>query len=157
MFVFLALVNGALTVMSRVTNAALAVRVGSLRGAFVNHLVGTLCAGLLLLAGLRTGLLRFDGIPLVYFSGGCLGVLVVAASNYAVQHAGVVVFSVLLLTFQLLASAAIDHWGLMGGQVVPLTVSRACGLALVIVGALLVVSDRAQLRQTPPPAEGRDA
>lgn len=142
MFILLALVNGTITVLSRIVNAALAARVGSLRGSLVNHAVGLGFAGLLLIAGLRTGTFQWEGIPLVYFVGGCLGVLVVAASNYAVQHIGAVLFSVLLLAFQLLTSAVIDHFGLMGGDTIPLTGPRALGLVLLVVGAVLVITDR---------------
>ena len=146
MFVLLALVNGTITVISRIVNAALAIRVGSLRGSLVNHAVGSAFAGLLLVAGLRTGVLQWGGVPLIYFAGGCLGVLIVAISNYAVQHAGAAVFSVLLLTFHLLGSALIDHFGLMGGAVIPITIPRVIGLALIIVGASLVVTERADAR-----------
>ena len=146
MYIFLALTTGAIIVASRVANAALAVRVGSMRSSFVNHLAGTLFAGLLLVVGLRTGVLQWSGIPLVYFLGGALGVLVVAASNYAVQHAGAVVFAVLILTFQLMTSAAIDHFGWMGAAVIPMTLARAAGLVLIVGGAALVVPDRAARR-----------
>lgn len=158
MYILLALTNGAITVMSRVVNAALATRVGNLEGSFVNHLVGALFAGGLLLVGIRTGVLHLTGIPLIYFSGGCLGVLVVAASNYAVQEAGVVLFSVLLLTFQLLTSAVIDHFGLVGGDVIPLTGPRVLGLVLLLVGAVLVVTDRTRrTEQAPLPSRTAEA
>ena len=153
MYILLALTTGAITVASRVVNAALATRVGSMRSSFVNHLAGTLFAGLLLAVGVRTGVLRWSGIPLVYFIGGSLGVLIVAASNYAVQHAGAVVFAVLILTVQLMTSAGIDHFGWMGGDVIPMTIERGVGLALIIGGAVLVVTDRAARR----PAEAASA
>ena len=146
MYILLALTTGAITVASRIANAALATRVGNMRSSFVNHLAGTLFAGLLLAVGVRTGVLRWSGIPLLYFLGGSLGVLVVAASNYAVQHAGAVVFAVLILTFQLITSAGIDHFGWMGGDVIPMTIERGMGLALIIGGAVLVVTDRAARR-----------
>ncbi|PSQ84308.1 MAG: hypothetical protein BRD40_01315 [Bacteroidetes bacterium QS_1_65_9] len=114
LFVFLAAANGLMTVLSRMVNAALGSAVGSLRGSFVNHTVGTLTAGALLLAGLRMGAFRLTGIPWIYFIGGCLGVLVVAASNYAVRHVGAALFATLLLTGQLFTSAVIDHFGLLG-------------------------------------------
>ncbi len=153
MYILLALTTGAITVASRIANAALASRVGSMRSSFVNHLAGTLFAGVLLAVGVRTGVLRWSGIPLVYFLGGSLGVLVVAASNYAVQYAGTVVFAVLILTFQLITSAGIDHFGWMGGEVIPMTIERGVGLALIIGGAVLVVTDRVARR----PADGASA
>jgi len=157
MYILLALTTGAITVASRIVNAALATRVGNMRSSFVNHLAGALFAGLLLAVGVRTGVLRWSGIPLVYFLGGSLGVLIVAASNYAVQYAGAVVFAVLILTFQLITSAAIDHFGWMGGEVIPMTVERGVGLALIIGGAVLVVTDRAARRPADAASASRDA
>jgi transporter family-2 protein len=144
MFVLLALINGGLTVLSRVVNAVLSDRIGSMGGSLVNHAVGGAAAGLLLLAGVGTGTLRLAGVPWWQFAGGCLGVLVVAASNYAVRHAGAALFAVLLLLFQLVTSAVIDHWGLLGQPPMPITPLRLLGLVLLGTGAVLVVTDREQ-------------
>ena len=145
LFTLLAAANGLLTVMSRIVNASLGAAVGSLHGSFVNHLVGTLGAGALLLVGWRTGLFELASVPLVYFIGGCLGVLVVAASNYAVRRIGTALFAVLLLTGQLFTSAAIDHYSLMGEMRVLMTPPKLAGLFLLLLGALLVLTDRSNL------------
>ncbi len=142
MFVLLAFTNGLFAVLARVVNAALSDHVGSLRGSLVNHTVGLAVVGILLLGGLGTGVVRVMGIAPVYLSGGVLGVLVVAASNYAVRHAGSTLFAVLVLTFQLIGSALIDHFGWLGQSPIALSWSRMLGLGLLIVGAVLVVTDR---------------
>ena len=128
--------------LSRVVNAVLSDRVGSLRGSFVNHAVGWIGSGLLLAFGVGTGMLHLGGVSWLYLSGGCLGVLVVAASNYAVRHIGTALFSVLLLTFQLVTSAVIDHFALLGQEMVPITPVRLVGLALLALGAALVLTDQ---------------
>ena len=142
MFFLLALTNGLLAVLSRVVNAALSDHVGSLRGSLVNHAVGFAAVAGLVLAGVGTGTIRLSGIAPVYLSGGVLGVLVVAASNYAVRHAGAALFAVLILTFQLIGSALIDHFGWLGQTPITLSWTRMLGLGLLIVGAVLVVTDR---------------
>lgn len=142
MFFFLAFTNGLLTVLARVVNAALSDHVGSLQGSLVNHFVGLAVVGTLLLIGVRSGTISVAGVAPVYLSGGILGVLVVAASNYAVRHAGAVLFAVLLLAFQLVGSALIDHFGWFGQSPIVLSWTRVLGLALLIAGAVLVVTDR---------------
>lgn len=142
MFIILAVANGGLTVLSRVVNAVLSDRVGSLRGSLINHAVGWFGTGLLLTFSLSTGTLHLGEVPWFYLSGGCLGVLVVAASNYAVRHIGTALFSVLLLTFQLITSAVIDHFALLGQKMVPLTAARVVGLVLLAFGAALVLTDQ---------------
>jgi transporter family-2 protein len=104
--------------------------------------VGLFVVAAVLLLGLGSGAVRVTGIPLVYLSGGIFGVLVVAASNYAVRHAGAVLFSVLVLAFQLIGSALIDHFGWLGQTPISLSWTRVLGLGLLIVGAVLVVTDQ---------------
>lgn len=142
MFVLLAFTNGLFTVLARVVNAALSDHVGSLRGSLVNHAVGLAVVGAVLLGGVGSGAVRVTGIAPVYLSGGVLGVLVVAASNYAVRHAGSTLFAVLILTFQLIGSALIDHFGWLGQSPIALSWTRMLGLGLLVVGAVLVVTDR---------------
>ena len=142
MFSLLAIANGLLAVWARVVNARLSDYVGDLRGSLVNHAVGLFVVAALLLFGVGSGAVRVTGIPLVYLSGGIFGVLVVAASNYAVRHAGAVLFSVLVLAFQLIGSALIDHFGWLGQAPIALSWTRGAGLVLLIVGAVIVVTDQ---------------
>ena len=128
--------------LSRVVNAALSDHVGSLRGSLVNHGVGLALVAGLLAVGVGQGTVQVGGVPPLYLTGGILGVMVVAASNYAVRHAGAVLFSVLVLAFQLVGSALIDHFGWLGQAPIPLSPSRLLGLVLLILGAVLVVTDQ---------------
>lgn len=159
MFFILAFTNGLLAVFARIVNASLSDHIGSLRGSLVNHAVGCAFVGLIILAGVGTGTIRVDGIPPVYLSGGVLGVLVVAASNYAVRHAGTALFAVLILTFQLIGSALIDHFGWLGQSPIVLSWTRVLGLSLLVAGATLVVTDRDAIEPPPkdPPSEKKRA
>lgn len=146
MFFILGIINGALTALSRAINAALGARVGELKGSFVSHAVGSLTAGFLVLGvalgGVGTGQLSLGDVPVLYLSGGCAGVLVVAAGNYAAARIGVTLLAMLMLTFQLATSAFIDHFGWLEAQVVPITPQRGLGLLLLAAGALIVLTER---------------
>jgi poly(3-hydroxybutyrate) depolymerase len=85
MFALLALTNGLLAVLSRVVNASLSDHVGSRRGSLVNHAVGLVVVAGLILAGVGSGTVRVTGVAPADPCGDVLGVLVVAASNYAVR------------------------------------------------------------------------
>jgi dienelactone hydrolase len=85
MFALLALTNGLLAVLSRVVNASLSDHVGSRRGSLVNHAVGLVVVAGLILAGVGNGTVRVTGVAPADPCGDVLGVLVVAASNYAVR------------------------------------------------------------------------
>lgn len=149
MVFLLAAFNGVLSALSRVVNAALGTYVGSLESSWINHVVGTAFAGLLLLGGLSTGPLQWGGLAWYYWIGGCFGVGVVAASNYAVARIGAVLFGMIVLAIQLATSAGLDHYGVLGGDPIPLTGMRLGGLGLLVAGALLTLTDRG--RKTPRP------
>ncbi|PEN12591.1 hypothetical protein CRI94_13820 [Longibacter salinarum] len=142
MFYLLALLNGVIGSLSRLVNASLATFAGSLRGSLVNHIVGTIVAGVLLLIGVRTGVIAFGGLPWYYWIGGCMGVFVVAASNYAVPRIGAVLLGMILLAAQLLTSAGLDHFGLLGGAPIELSWMRLLGLLILLTGAALTLTER---------------
>ncbi|HHP7237410.1 DMT family transporter [Longibacter sp.] len=144
---FLALLNGVIGSLSRLVNASLAVFAGSLRGSLINHIVGTVVAGGLLAVGLRTGILQLGGLPWYYWVGGCMGVFVVAASNYAVPRIGAVLLGMLLLAAQLITSAGLDHFGLLGGSPIALSWTRIAGLVLVLTGAAVTMTERRRSRE----------
>jgi transporter family-2 protein len=140
MYVLLAIANGLMAVSSRIANAALSGRIGSLAGSLVNHAVGALVSGALLAAGLGAGEVHLAGAPWWAWTGGVLGVLVVGASNAAVRAAGATLFGVVLVAGQLATSAVIDHFGLLGQSPIAVTPARALGLVLLAVGAALVAT-----------------
>ncbi len=146
MFYILAFCNGIVGALSRLVNASLATYTGSLSGSFINHVVGTAVAGGLLVAGVRTGVLQWGGLAWYYWIGGCMGVFVVAASNYAVPRIGAVLLGMLLLAAQLIASAGLDHFGLLGGSPIELSWTRVLGLAVLLAGAALTTTARSQAR-----------
>ncbi len=144
MMIFFAIIAGGLTTLTRQINAALSADVGSFPGSLINHIVGVIFAGLVLLLGLRSGHLHVAGIPWVYFCGGILGMFIVAAINSAVRVAGALTVSILMVTTQLLGSAIIDQWGLLGGAVRVITPLQVVGLALLVVG-VIVAKERAEV------------
>lgn len=141
-FSLLAFVNGGLLMLSQLLNAGLGLRIGPFGGSFINHLAGALFGGLLLIVGLGAGHFIFSGIPFLYFLGGCIGVFIVALFNYSVPRVGAAFMSVLWTSAQLLVSSLIDHFGWLGGEIIPLTVTRFMGIGLLMVGASLVFSGR---------------
>lgn len=75
--------------------------------------------------------------PKQLFLGGVLIAFYVLSITYIAPQFGVgnAVFFVLL--GQLVAAGAIDHFGLFGSRVTPLTFSRASGIALMAAGVAL--------------------
>jgi transporter family-2 protein len=98
-------------------------------------------ATILLLVLLRPGSGSFAALaqtPRWALLGGILGVLILAATVVAVPRIGVAATTGGIVAGQVIASAVIDRFGLLGVAVRPLTPGRIAGLALVLLAVALV-------------------
>lgn len=116
-------------------NAALGVRIGSpAAAALVLFCVALLATAV---ATLVTGPKALAAVPLAprhLFLGGLFVAFYVLSITYIAPHFGIgnAVFFVLL--GQLISAAAIDHFGLFGARVSPLSLTRATGIAVMALG-----------------------
>jgi transporter family-2 protein len=119
-------------------NAQLGLRLGSPAAAatclFAVAFTSTL---VMLLAAGPTAITGALAAPKHLFLAGCLVAFYVLSITWVAPKFGVgnAIFFVLL--GQLFSAAAIDHFGLMGARISPLTLSRAAGIALMALGVLL--------------------
>ena len=119
-------------------NAALGQRIGSPAVAALCLFLVALAATGLVVAVTGAGAARaLAGQPKHLFLGGLLVAYYVLSVTTIAPRFGVgnAVFFVLL--GQLLAAAVIDHFGLFGARVSPLSPTRAAGIALMAAGVLL--------------------
>ena len=85
----------------------------------------------------------FDGFgraihqPWWMLIGGVMGLLIVFTVTFAGPRIGVAATVGILIAGQLAAGAAIDRWGLLGSDRIPLHWPRLLGLALLAGGAAL--------------------
>lgn len=119
-------------------NASLGQNIGSPMAAGVVLFVVAFAAALALC--LMTGpqpLALVSGAPKHLLLAGLLVAFYVLSITHVAPHFGVgnAVFFVLL--GQLVSAAAIDHYGLFGAQVSPLSLARAGGIALMAAGVWL--------------------
>lgn len=119
-------------------NAALGARIGSPAVAALCLFVVAFTTTLLVVLATGTSAIRLLAEqPRHLFLGGVLVAFYVLSITYVAPHFGVgnAVFFVLL--GQLVAAAAIDHWGLFGARETTLSLTRAGGIALMAAGIAL--------------------
>ena len=107
---------------------------------FVSYFVGVVCMALLALA-LRDPVPAAGiavRIPWWAWSGGLFGVVFIGLAILLVPHLGAATFIALLVTGQMLASVAFDHFGWLGLAQRPVDVPRLIGVALLIGGVVLI-------------------
>ena len=119
-------------------NAGLGRHVGSpAAAATVLFVVAFLVSVAVAMATGPHALARFASAPKHWFLAGALIAFYVLTITYIAPHFGVgnAVFFVLL--GQLISAAAIDHFGLFGANVSPISLTRAGGIAVMAVGVWL--------------------
>lgn len=119
-------------------NASLGARIGSpAAAAFVLFIIALITAGIVTLATGTAPLKAVPAQPKYLLLGGVFVATYVLSITYIAPHFGVgnAVFFVLL--GQMVAAAVIDHFGLFGATLTPLSVTRAAGIAVMAAGLAL--------------------
>jgi len=131
---------GGLIALQAPINAGLGRATGSLAAAFVSFLIGTIALGaIVVLSGKAGGLDSAFDLRWYYLAGGLLGAVYVTNALIAIDVIGAGGVAALTVTGQLVASLAIDRFGLFGLDQVSLGPERIVGVGFLLVGTVLVV------------------
>jgi transporter family-2 protein len=108
--------------------------------AAISFLIGTLVlSGYLLLSRLPLPDWRSAaGQPWWLWSGGALGAFFVAVTIYLAPRIGATSMLAWMLAGQMLAALALDHYGVLGYPLHPLSPGRIAGVLMLVGGALMV-------------------
>lgn len=137
----LAFSAGVSFVFQQGVNANLRVELGSAWWAgFVSYLGGT--AAMLVMALL----LRESWPPSelvqrshwISWSGGIFGAIYIAISILLLPRLGAATVIALLVSGQMIGSLAFDHFGLLGVPIHELTLTRAAGAGLLVLGVIMI-------------------
>jgi len=139
--VLLAIGAGVSIVVQQVLNSNLRTALNSAAwSGFMSYLVGVVCMALLALA-LRDPIPSASvAAPIAWWawSGGLFGAIFIGLSILLVPQLGAATFLALLVTGQMLASVAFDHFGWLGLAQRPIDLPRLIGVALLIGGVVLI-------------------
>jgi len=140
-FLFVALLVGAFLPLQVGVNTKLGEAVGSpLLSALISFCVGTIAL---------LSYILITGIPLanaanaknaspIAWTGGLLGAFFVASSIILLDKLGAAMTISLIIAGQMLMSLVMDHFGLLGMEVKPISPGRVAGVVLVIAGVVLI-------------------
>lgn len=141
MLMLLAVMSGASIVLQQALNANLRTLLNSAAwSGFMSYFVGLLCMIALAIA-LRDPIPSLSvaaRVPWWAWSGGLFGAVFIGLAVVLVPKLGAATFFALLITGQLVASVAFDHFGLLGLAQRSVDLPRVIGVALLIGGVILV-------------------
>jgi transporter family-2 protein len=136
------LVVGAVLPVQAVLNTKLGKQTGGpLMGSLLSFLVGLIC--LLIINFLTnynalTSIKPFSVTPWYIWLGGLLGAVYVTCIIFVNQQQGVALTFALVVTGQIFISLIIDHFGLFGSAVQPISLAKIIGALLIIAGLFLI-------------------
>lgn len=143
LFWLLALVAGALIPVQAAANAALSKSIqGNVPFAAMTLFVvaGAVAALVLLLTGAPPpALTELSNAPWWSYVGGLIVAVYVLTITFLAPRLGVGTAISLIVTGQVVAALAIDHFGLLRSLTFPLTPGRAVGAVLMVVGVFLAL------------------
>jgi transporter family-2 protein len=133
-----AMLAGAVIATQSPTNAALGRSIGDLRAVVVNFLVGGIAIVVVALV-VGGGLGGISGDPVRWhYLGGLAGAGFVTVAVLTVRPLGVTLQTAAIIIGQLAMAAIVDHYGLLGVEVRPLTAVHAGGLGLLAAGVAIL-------------------
>ncbi len=89
--------------------------------------------------------------PWWIWQGGAAGVIYITAALLLAPKLGVTNFIIAVIAGQMMASLLIDHFGLVGLPVKPVTLWRISGVAMILLG-LTITQLASQPQRLPPPS-----
>lgn len=136
------LLVGACISLQSIVNSGLAQRLGSpIVASAVSFWVGTIALTIAALAsgGVGPAMAAARSVGWGWWiGGGLLGATFVTTITLMVPKLGVAVTLAFVIAGQLLTAALLDHFGVLGVPVQPLTLARMAGIGLLLAGALMV-------------------
>jgi transporter family-2 protein len=136
----LAVLAGASIVLQQALNANLRFELNSaIWSGVASYVVGLACMLLLALVVRDPVPAALAGrIPWWAWSGGLFGAIFIVLAVILVPQLGAATFIALLVTGQMIASVAFDHYGVLGLAQRSIDLPRLLGVALLIAGVVLI-------------------
>ena len=137
--VMLALAGGFAVTLQAQFMGVMTDRIGTAESIFITYGTGGVAIGLVMLAMRGGNLGAWSSVPWYVLTAGLLGLVIVGAIGYTVPRLGLVAALSLFILAQFALAAVVDHFGWFGAEVRPLDLTRAVGLAAVLIGSWLVL------------------
>jgi bacterial/archaeal transporter family-2 protein len=139
LIILIGLVGGVAVGLQAPMASMITQRLGIFESVFIVHLGGALIALLPLLFYGGGKLAQWRSVPWYTLGAGVFGLIVIGAISYMIPRVGVAAAVITIVAGQMLVSTVLDHFGWLGGMGRPMDLTRAMGLAVVLVGVWLTV------------------
>ncbi len=112
---------------------------GTFESVFITYVTGAVVLGLMLLLFRDNNLGQWQQLPWWALTSGLFGLVIVSAISFSIPRLGLVSAFTLIVASQFIVAALIDHFGLMGSTVNPITLSKLAGIGTLMLGVWLTL------------------
>src|SRR5512147_1009181 len=109
-------------------------RLGMFESVFIVHIGGALIALVPLIFYGGGKLTQWRSVPWYVLGAGIFGLIVIGAISYMIPRVGVAASIITIVAGQLLVGTILDHFGMLGAMGRSLDLTRAIGLAVLLLG-----------------------
>jgi bacterial/archaeal transporter family-2 protein len=139
LFPLLAVIGGMTIAVQGQINGGLGKKVGVIEGAFISFAVGTLGLLFILLFFGKGNISMIGSVPKWQLVGGLLGAFFVIVQVLVVPKIGVSTTLIAVIVGQMILGAVIDHFGLFGGNRVPIDKQKMIAIVLLLFSLFLYI------------------
>lgn len=137
LFPLLALLGGIAVAFQAQINGGLGKKTGVLEASFISFGVGTLALFFVVLFFGKGNFMAVSTVPKWQLVGGLLGAFYVIVTILVVPKIGVASAFIAVIAGQIIIGAIIDHFGLFGGNPIPIDVKKASAIILLLFSLYL--------------------
>jgi len=137
--IFIAAVGGIAVTLQAQFMGLMDKQIGTLESVFITYAGGGLLVGLAMLLNRGGNLAAWQSVPWYALTAGALGLIIVGSIGYGTARLGLVTSMTIIIAAQFIAGAVVDHFGMLGADLRPLTLVRVGGVGLMLMGTWLVV------------------
>jgi bacterial/archaeal transporter family-2 protein len=139
LFPLMAVIGGMTIAVQGQINGGLGKKVGVIEGAFISFAVGTLALLFILLFFGKGNISLIGVVPKWQLLGGLLGAFFVVVQVLVVPKIGVTTTLIAVVVGQIILGAVIDHFGLFGGNRIPIDKQKIVAIMLLLFSLFLYV------------------
>ncbi|WP_102348456.1 DMT family transporter [Bacillus sp. Marseille-P3661] len=137
LFPLLAMLGGAAIAVQGQINGGLGKKVGVLEASFISFTIGTMALFFVVIFFGKGDILAVMTVPKWQLTGGFLGAIYVVVAVLVVPRLGVVGSLMAIIGGQIILGAVVDHFGLFGGNRIPIDTKKIIAILLLFLSIFL--------------------
>jgi transporter family-2 protein len=114
-------------------------KLGTVESVFVTYGSGAMFISLVMIAMRGGNLFAWHNVPWYAFGAGLVGLVIIGTLSYSIPRLGLVTAFTVFVASQFIVGALLDHFGLLGATIRPLTVTQLLGIVIVLSGIWLII------------------